>query len=140
METYKRKQETFKKIVSKIKSLGYDVYVISNSEFTKPEDMTYGYVVKGNKFGYFQTEDTLREGVTFSTCQHKPIVCSGFKLQSWDNSISVEDLEVSHIEESFISYPSWARPSERKMRRVFSSFEEYMEYEKNMFSFEFVKL
>ena len=96
-------RKVFLEFANKIKSMGYEVY-ISNNEY-----YNYGYIIEGNKIGYFQL-DNWEENICFSTCNKpSPNVGTGYALTDKFGGIQQTHLTHEHIQQSFMVTPEWDR-------------------------------
>lgn len=128
-----RRQLVGKKAIEKIKALGYQVYGSGT-----PETTIMGYIRSkdGLRIGSFQV-DEFAQGITFTTV-HKPCrECgTGFRVQTDDHFVSIEELCEKHVEQSFLILPPW-KPYQRDIqaayREQYRDFREWLAYEKKHF-------
>lgn len=118
------KNERFNNYANLLLNNGFDLLIPKS-----PETSNYLHFSKNDKIGYCQLSYN-KWGVYFSSV-HKPCRECGTGFGFDDSYTGVENPTIEDAEKTFIIYPHWAEPVQKKAVIKFNDFEDYI---KNSFS------
>ena len=118
------KNELFNNFANELLNNGFTIIIPSD-----PSAWNYMHFSKNNNIGYCQLGH-FKYGISFSTV-HLPnsIVGTGFGLD--DSYSGIENATVVDAEKSFVIYPNWAKPDERKHVRKYKNLEDFLKNKLN---------
>ncbi len=105
-------RQQFEKAAGHIKSLGFTVYITTNSK------ETHGYFSDGKHIGYFQ-QNQFAEGVNIATCNKVPGSSGKHHcLDPYFKPVSLTELSKEYLEKGFSLYPEYFSDEDKTLMPV----------------------